>query len=291
MSRRAEQAAPSERFRAISDARAWASQTDGREVVVLIEPDATVADHVAGLLARRGVRTLAFASPWRALAHIGREPAAVIVASARLGPTPLREVVQAVKDETALPVLIAFDPANTDAIGPAVIAGGRPLITLPYDTDEMVHALADALPALPAPTCVRFGRLSIVPEWQDAHLDGTGLDLSPIEFRILAELVRRGGRAASREAILAAAWTQTPADPKASVGNALKRLRQKLEAIGVPGAVETVRGVGYRLNAHALAEGAIEVSLSDGPQPAATPISSMSRSTRTEMSSTIRRTS
>lgn len=278
---------PSERFRAASDARTWATQSNGRETVVLIEPDAGEADRIGGALVRRGVRFLSFTNPWRALAHIGGEAAAVVVVSARLGAVPLREIVEAIKDETPLPVLIAYRPTDTETIGPAVLAGGRPLVGLPYEPHELMRVVGDALPSLPSPACVEFGRLSVIPEWNDAHLDGTGLDLSPLEFRVLAELVRRGGRAASRDALVTAAWSDAPTDPKGLLTAAIKRLRHKFEALGVCDAVETVRGVGYRLNARTLHES----ELSSGPQRAATPISTMRRSTRVEMSSTILRTS
>lgn len=276
----------SDRSRAQTDARAWSSRSDGREVVVLIEPDRDEAENVAEHLARRGVRTLAFDSPWRALAHLGAEPAAIVIVSARLGSGCMSEIVQAIKDERPLPVLIAYDPTDLGSIGPAVIAGGQPRIALPYRVEDVMGAIADVLPALPPPVSVDFGRLSIVPEWQDAHLDGRGLDVSPLEFKVLTELIHRRGRAVSREVLLASAWETLPADPKGSLGAALRRLRCKMAALGVPDAIETVRGVGYRLNGEAL-----DVQGVGEPVAPDVPSSAIRTLTRAAMSSTMRRTS
>ncbi|WP_375001460.1 winged helix-turn-helix domain-containing protein [Aeromicrobium sp. CTD01-1L150] len=245
---------PSERMRAITDARTWAARSQGRERVVIIEPDQDDVETVAAALVRRGVPAVGFTSPWRALACLGREEPAVVLVSCRLGARALREIVEAVRDEMNLPVLIAYRPDDTDAIGPAVLAGGRPLVALPYDIGHMVEVVSEALPGLPPPACLEFGRLSVVPEWQDAHVDGIGLDLSPLEFCILVELVRRGGRAASRETLVSVAWPDRPADPKGLLTAAVKRIRHKFDALDVSEAVETVRGVGYRLNAVALGE-------------------------------------
>ncbi|KAB2810981.1 response regulator transcription factor [Pimelobacter simplex] len=278
---------PNERHRALADAHLWAGASNGREALILIEPDASEADRIGEALTHRGLRFATFANPWRALAHLGSEPAAVVVASAGLGADVLRQLVEAIRDETTLPVLIAHRPEDMSAIGPAVLAGGRPVVRLPYDAHDLIRALSEELPQLPPPACVEFGRLSLVPEWRDAHLDGKGLGLSRLEFRVLTELVRRGGRCASRDDLVTAAWPEGATDPKSLLNAAVKRLRIKFAALGIADAVETVRGVGYRLNAPALSE----TQLSDGPQTAATPISMMRRSTRPAMSSTMRRTS
>lgn len=271
-----------ERLRERSDAREWAAASMGRERVILVDPDASEADRIRTALERRGVSALTFTNPWRALAHLGSEPAAVVVVSTRLGTESLGVIVGAIRDETTHPVLIAYYPEELDAIGPAVVAGGRPMVSLPYDAHELVRVLSEVIPMLPPPACVEFGRLSVVAEWKDAHVDGVGLALSPLEFRVLAELVRRDGRAASRDALIAASWDEEPSEPYNLLTAAVKRLRSKFEMIGIPDAVETIRGVGYRLNARALAP---------RDQAGKTPISAMSPSTRIEISSTIRRTS
>ncbi|TSD65701.1 winged helix-turn-helix domain-containing protein [Aeromicrobium piscarium] len=278
---------PTERISVRSDVRTWRARSDASEVLILVEPDIAEADRIGRELTQRGVRFLNFVSPWRALAHLGSESSAVVVVSSGLGQGPLEVIVEAVRAETSLPVLIAYRPDETDVIGPAVAAGGRPLIIHPYEASDMIRIVCEVLPAPAPPACVEFGRLSLVPEWQDAQLDEKGIDLSPLEFHVLSELVRRAGRAASKEALIAAAWSGTSPDPNALLAAAIKRIRHKFMARGVCEAIETVRGVGYRLSAAALG-GAPQMGVSHG---VATPISPMSRSTRAEMSSTIRRTS
>lgn len=277
--------APSERAAAKDDARAWSMLTVGLSEVLLVEPDPDEADRLRAALEKRSIPVGIFSSPWHALAHLARNEAAVLVASARLGSSALRDLVEAVRAETEIPVLIAFGPEDVQTIGAAVIAGGRPLVTLPYNAQQLVRAVADIVPTAPAPLVFEVGRLSIVPQWQDAHLDDRGLDLSPIEFRILTELARRGGRAVSRTALIHACWPNPPANPKSILNAAIKRIRHKLESLGVADSIETVRGVGYRLNVSALAHPQGESGV--GPKP----ISERSTSTRREISATMRRTS
>lgn len=254
--------------------------------VVVIEPDDIDVERLGRALRRLGLRVAGFSNPWRALAHRSQLPVVLVIASARLGADPLRGLVEAVREEMDLPVLIAFDPDDTQTIGPAVLAGGRPLLTLPYDVDEVARVVDQASQSVRPPQPWGLGRLSMVPEGLDARFDGIGLGLSPLEFAILGELARYGGRAMSQEALVTAAWPYAPTNPKSVLVAAIKRLRRKFAALGVCDVVETVRGVGYRLNARVLTD-----AKPTDPQRSVRLNSATNRSTRHEISSTIRRTS
>lgn len=75
------------------------------------------------------------------------------------------------------------------------------------------------------------------------------LDLTVREFDIIAYLARHAGRTVSREMLARDVWKirsrATSLDN--SIDVTMSRLRRKLDMDGSPGAVETLRGVGYRL--------------------------------------------
>ena len=71
------------------------------------------------------------------------------------------------------------------------------------------------------------------------------LDLTATEFGLLHVLMRKPGRTFSRSYLLEGVWDVAHFGGDRSVDNAVLRLRRKLGPLG--GAVETVRGVGYRL--------------------------------------------
>ncbi len=78
-------------------------------------------------------------------------------------------------------------------------------------------------------------------------LDGQPLELTPIEFSLLDVLLRNPGRAFSRNYLLDTIWGQHYFGGDRSVDNAMLRLRKKLGPLG--SAIETVWGIGYRLQA------------------------------------------
>ncbi len=82
----------------------------------------------------------------------------------------------------------------------------------------------------------------------DAHrvtLDGMELALTATEFRLLEDLMRHAGAVRTREQLLNAVWGYSFDGYARTVDTHVRRLRAKLgdEA----SALETVRGVGYRL--------------------------------------------
>jgi two-component system response regulator RegX3 len=81
-----------------------------------------------------------------------------------------------------------------------------------------------------------------------ARYEGRDLDLTPREFELLACLMRHQGNVLSREQLLKQAWGWQIVVETKTVDTHVKRLRDKLEAVGAsPDLVETVRGYGYRL--------------------------------------------
>lgn len=90
-----------------------------------------------------------------------------------------------------------------------------------------------------------YGPLRLDPDAHEAALGGEPLDLTATEFGLLHLLMRRPGRTFSRSYLLEGVWDVAHVGGDRSVDNAVLRLRKKLGPLG--GAVETVRGVGYRL--------------------------------------------
>ncbi len=218
--------------------------------IVLVDPEVEECELLEARLRELGVSLETYAEPLRALARLGRHGADAVVLAARLGTTTSARIAEVVHDELSLPVLLAHDAADVDLIGPAVLAGARPLVHIPYDPEEIVEAFRQVRPAPSRPAVVRVGELVLDPAGYDAQLAGRGVDLSMLEFEVLLELAVHHDHVVQRSALLRR-WT-TSADPEEKLIGIIGRLRRKLEAFGRSQAIHTVRGVGYRLESHAL---------------------------------------
>ena len=95
----------------------------------------------------------------------------------------------------------------------------------------------------------QWGELTLDGDGRAANYGGQDLRLTPKEHLILEELIKAGGRACTKDFLIQAAWSwaDTPGDE--SVKTHVKNLRAKLKTCGAPpDFVETVYGVGFRLN-------------------------------------------
>ncbi len=90
-----------------------------------------------------------------------------------------------------------------------------------------------------------MGPLALDPERHSVTCQGRTVDLTPIEFSLLARLMKEAGRVFTRSQLLDHAWPDGGCVTDRTVDAHVKSLRRKLAPDDL---IETVRGVGYRLS-------------------------------------------
>lgn len=131
-------------------------------------------------------------------------------------------------------------------------SGADDYVVKPFSPRELVLRVAALLRRSTQATVgddagvLQLPRMRLEPEGRQAWLDGEELDLTPLEFGVLALLVARRGRYQPRDVLLREVWGIEADVTTRTVDTTIKRLRAKLGDIGV--AIETRRGVGYRFN-------------------------------------------
>lgn len=126
--------------------------------------------------------------------------------------------------------------------------GADDYVTKPFSVKELVARIHAVLrrPAGGEPSRrIVIGPLVIDPDKFDVLVDGTRIDLTATEFKILQLLASRRGRVFSRDQILDFLWGQEKAVIDRTIDVHIRNLREKLGAAGT--LVKNVRGVGYKL--------------------------------------------
>ena len=153
-----------------------------------------------------------------------------------------------------MPVLMLTAKDTTAEKVKGLDAGADDYIVKPYKLDELlarVRALLRRGVSSMSPI-LKWGGLSLNSNTGKVKYQDKPLKLTPKEYCLLELFMRNGGKLLSRSAILENLWSfEEPPDEDAIKAH-IRRLRKKLAKAGVANDfIETVYGLGYRLNASA----------------------------------------
>lgn len=133
-------------------------------------------------------------------------------------------------------------------------AGGDDYLAKPFEPRELLARVRALLSrqfwgtANPASNVVRFGELTLDVSDLSAQLPGGRVvSLTPTELRVLQYLMVNAGRVVTRDLILQAGWGYNYESASNQVDVYIRRIRRKIEGNGSVAAIQTVRGLGYRL--------------------------------------------
>ncbi|MTG90265.1 hypothetical protein GJV82_15150 [Cellulosimicrobium sp. BIT-GX5] len=217
---------------------------------VLVDPSFNADEGLVTAMREHGVTLEPVDDPLRGLARASLAHTSAVVVSAALPDPMLSAFVAVVRDELDLPVLLAYRAGDADRLGGAVLAGARPVIDQPYQSARFARTLLE-LGASHDPLLVHVGPLELDPDGYDARLHGRGIDLSTLEFEVLHELATHPDHVVPRERFTHRYWPHSP-DPDGTLAAVISRLRRKLDAHDLAGAIHTVRGIGFRLESAVL---------------------------------------
>ncbi len=98
----------------------------------------------------------------------------------------------------------------------------------------------------PTTNVLRYGNLEINLSRYEVRVDGQVVPCTPKEVEVLHMLASHPSRVFDREQILSQVWGYDYFGDTRAVDTQIKRIRQKLPTEGVPYAIKTIYGVGYK---------------------------------------------
>ena len=223
---------------------------DAKGLVLIAEDERAIADLERLYLTEAGFGV-----------HVERDGAAALAAVERLRPVaivldvglPGRDgldvcrTLRARGDWTPVVFVTARDDEIDRILG--LELGGDDYLTKPFSPRELVARVRGLLrrAALPATAdSLVVGAIALDPGRRTVVADGRAIELTAMEFDLLAKLMSAPGRVFTREQLLASVWGQADYGAGRTVDVHVAQLRAKL---GDASPIRTSRGVGYAADA------------------------------------------
>jgi two-component system phosphate regulon response regulator PhoB len=226
---------------------------DARQRILIVEDERDIVQVLEFALKQAGFETVAAGDAAQAFARIREKPPDLVVLDLMLPDLPGTEICRQLKSNAktaALPVIMLT--ARGDEVDRVVgfELGADDYITKPFSVREVVLRIKAILrrnaPGDPARPREKVGPLRLDMEAHRCFVDGAEVELTALEFKLLATFLSRLGRVQTREQLLGDVWEMTGDLQTRTVDTHVKRLREKLGS--GRDLIETVRGIGYRMS-------------------------------------------
>ena len=219
--------------------------------LLLVEDDAAIRSALVRGLSERGhgVRTAATGMSGLQEALDGRPD--LVVLDLGLPDVDGCTVLGMLRGVSTVPVIVATARDDESEVIRALDAGADDYVIKPFSAaqlDARIRAVLRRGAAADSSGPLVVGGLTVDPRSREAVLDGNPLELSRLEFDLLAYLAARPGEVVSKRELLAEVWHQPYGGADKTVDVHLSWLRRKLgEDAHAPRYVISVRGVGVKL--------------------------------------------
>lgn len=146
-----------------------------------------------------------------------------------------------------LPIIILSARADVLDLIIGLDAGADDYVTKPFRTSELQARIRAALRRRQKPTLQAVGQLVLDPTTHEVTFAERPIGLTPKEFALLEQLMRKSPAVVSREELLKEVWETDWQGASKTIDMHISTLRRKLTEAGARrDLITTVRGVGFR---------------------------------------------
>lgn len=228
-----------------------------RPRVLVVEDDAALSEVVCTFLADEGYDCAPAFSGTEALLLAERagekdEPFDLVILDLMLPGVPGEELLGRLREAgVGAPVIVtSAKAAVADRVG-LLRMGASDYLVKPFDLDELLARVEVQLRGRTSDRrdreTLRSGRWELDPATRTFAVDGTPVRLTRTEFDIIAAMMAEPGRVFTKRALFELARNEEALTEERTISTHVSNLRAKLRASGTDAYLQTVWGIGFKL--------------------------------------------
>jgi DNA-binding response OmpR family regulator len=227
---------------------------DVRPRILFVEDERSISEPFSHALEREGFEPVVAQTAAEALRLAERMKPALVLLDLMLPDGDGRDVCRALRRTSDSPIImVTARGTETDRIV-GLELGADDYVVKPFSGPELIARIRAVLRrsagGASRDQTLRLDGLELDPTTRRAMLAGAALELSRKEFDLLCALMRRSGRVARREELMAEVWDENWFGSTRTLDTHIGWLRRKLgDDPAAPRFIHTVRGVGFRMPA------------------------------------------
>lgn len=215
--------------------------------ILVADDDSALLEAVSVLLEASGYTVESVTTGAEALTRWPRVRPDLLIADMHMPDGGLRLVEQVSRNGSTPVIVLSADDQESVKVA-ALDAGAEDYITKPFAAAELLARVRVALRRRPpADEPVSVGRLTLTEDDLSATVGTETVRLSPTEFDLLRAMAIGNGFVNTAD-LLAAVWGPAYRTELEYVRIYVRRLRAKLERLGLPEAIQSRPGLGYKLD-------------------------------------------
>jgi len=216
-----------------------------RKLLLVIDDDESLRRILRILLQEQGFETVEGATGGAAIELTQRLQPALVLLDLGLPDLDGLEVTKRIRERSRVPILVLTVRSDEQSVEDALDGGANDYVTKPYREKELLARLRACLRDAPG---LSGSPIELDTELRVAIVDGRRVRLSATECKLLAALLRAGGKVVTHQQLLRTVWGGVQAQDASYLRVYMHHLREKLEPNPAsPRWILNEPGVGYRL--------------------------------------------
>ncbi len=223
-------------------------------VILVVEDEVPILRFLRAVLAAPAYKLIEAQTGREGLAMAGSHNPDLVLLDLGLPDQDGLEVLQQLREWSRVPVIVVSARGHEKDKISALDSGADDYLTKPFNTGELQarirvclrrHLRGDSEHAEPV---YINGGLKVDHEKRRVFVDDKEVHLTPIEYKLLGEMIRHAGKVLTHNHLLKAVWGPSHADESHYLRIFVGQLRKKLERDTTqPQYILTETGIGYRL--------------------------------------------